>query len=754
VAGVIANQQARSPDALCLITGDFNHCNLKKTLPTFHQYVDCPTRNDKTLDLFYCNVKDAYRCYGLPPLGKSDHCLVNLLPKYTPVVKRQSPVVRSVQCWTPEACDELRGCMECTDWDVFVDSCETLDELSETVSDYINFCVDSVIPVKQVTHYANSKPWITRDIRDLLKKKRSAFASGDKEELRAVQKELKKAIREGKEQYKQKLEAKLERNNVKDVWQGMQKITGYSKKNKFDGSSSGSDFADELNTFYARFDVHDFKDECNTILRSDDVSNSAVQEPVTLSVDDVCKQLKKINVNKSAGPDGVKPKVLSICADQLCKIFHTLFSMSLSLCKIPSAWKTSCIVPVPKKASVTCLNDYRPVALTSHIMKVFERLLLPVLKTQVAAFQDPLQFAYRAKVGVDDALLYMLHSVYTHLEKSSACVRIMFFDFSSAFQTIQPHLLAKKLQEMFLHPNTVKWVLDYLTDRPQFVRWNGIFSSETINTFTGAPQGTVLSPFLFTLYTSDFKVQGDSCHLQKFSDDSAVVGCILDNDEILYRERIDDFVSWCDENFLVLNASKTKEMVFDFRKKKDTVHPVIIKGETIEIVTEYKYLGVKLDNKLTWSNHIDAVYKKTQSRLFFLRKLRSFNVCNKMLYMFYQSMVCSVMVFASVCWGGNASARDTGRLNKLIKKASSVVGQSLDQIEVLVERRLASKSRAILLDPEHPLNSTLMDLRIQRSGRFTMPKVRTERFRRSFIPAAVRFFNNNRAIVLTSDFEW
>jgi len=330
----------------------------------------------------------------------------------------------------------------------------------------------------------------------------------------------------------------------------------------------------------------------------------------------------------------------------------------------------------------------------------------------------------------------------------------MFFYFSSAFQTIQPHLLAKKLQEMFLHPNTVKWVLDYLTDRPQFVRWNGIFSSETINTFTGAPQGTVLSPFLFTLYTSDFKVQGDSCHLQKFSDDSAVVGCILDNDEILYRERIDDFVSWCDENFLVLNASKTKEMVFDFRKKKDTVHPVIIKGETIEIVTEYKYLGVKLDNKLTWSNHIDAVYKKTQSRLFFLRKLRSFNVCNKMLYMFYQSMVCSVMVFASVCWGGNASARDTGRLNKLIKKASSVVGQSLDQIEVLVERRLASKSRAILLDPEHPLNSTLMDLRIQRSGRFTMPKVRTERFRRSFIPAAVRFFNNNRAIVLTSDFEW
>ena len=116
-------------------------------------------------------------------------------------------------------------------------------------------------------------------------------------------------------------------------------------------------------------------------------------------------------------------------------------------------------------------------------------------------------------------------------------------------------------------------------------------------------------------------------------------------------------------------------------------------------------------------------------------------------------MVCSVIVFASVCWGGNVSVRDTGRLNKLIKKASSVVGLSLDQIEVLVERRLASKCTAILLDPEHPLNSTLMDLRIQSNGRFLMPKCRTERFRRSFIPAAVRYFNANRAIVFTADFE-
>jgi hypothetical protein len=294
-----------------------------------------------------------------------------------------------------------------------------------------------------------------------------------------------------------------------------------------------------------------------------------------VSVEDVCKHLKRLKVNKAAGPDCVRPKVLKICADQLCHIFHTLFSMSLSLCKVPSAWKTSCIVPVPKKVNVSCLNDLRPVALTSHVMKVFERIVLSTLRVQVSTFQDPLQFAYRARVGVDDALLFLVNTIYSHLEKSCSYVRIMFFDFSSAFNTIQPHLLAQKMNLMFLHPNTVKWTLDYLTDRPQFVRLQRNVTSNTIFTFTGAPQGTVLSPFLFTLYTADCRHVHESCHLQKFSDDSAVVGCVLDNDEKMYRDQISLFVTWCEENFLELNLSKTKEMIIDFRQKKEAVLPVI-----------------------------------------------------------------------------------------------------------------------------------------------------------------------------------
>ena len=191
---------------------------------------------------------------------------------------------------------------------------------------------------------------------------------------------------------------------------------------------------------------------------------------------------------------------------------------------VANLWKTSCIVPVPKKGRPRDLNDYRPVALTSHVMKTFERLVLRHLRTSRTAFLDPLQFAYQPHIGVEDALIFLTHKSLSHLEMQGSTVRVMFFDFSSAFNTIQPRLLRDKLLSMQLHPDIAAWILDYLTGRPQYVRVGGC-ASGTVTSNTGVPQGTVLAPFLFTLYTSDFRFNSGSCHLQKFSDDSAIVGC-------------------------------------------------------------------------------------------------------------------------------------------------------------------------------------------------------------------------------------
>ncbi|XP_076860596.1 antigen WC1.1-like [Brachyhypopomus gauderio] len=317
-----------------------------------------------------------------------------------------------------------------------------------------------------------------------------------------------------------------------------------------------------------------------------------------------------MKVRKAAGPDGIHPGLLRHCADQLCEIVQVIFNLSLKQERVPVLWKTSCVVPIPKTAHPTDLNGYRPVALTSHLMKAMERLVLDYLRPLVKPVMDPLQFAYQPGIGVDDAIIYLLQRSLSHLDRAGSTVRIMFFDLSSAFNTIRPSLLRDKMETAGVDRQLTTWTMDYLTNRPQFVRLKDCVS-DTILCSTGAPQGTVLAPFLFTLYTADFSYNTATCHLQKFSDDSAVVGYILDGEESKYRELTKNFVDWCGQNHLVINTSKTKELVVDFRRSK--AHPpkqLSIQGRNIETVNSYRYLGVHLNNKLDWSDNTQALYKK------------------------------------------------------------------------------------------------------------------------------------------------
>ena len=434
--------------------------------------------------------------------------------------------------------------------------------------------------------------------------------------------------------------------------------------------------------------------------------------------------------------------MLRTCASQLSVILLHLFNLSLSQMKVPVLWKTSCVVPVPKRKSPSGPQDFRPIALTSHVMKVMERLVLAHLRPQVKPSLDPLQFAYQPHLGVDDAIIYLLQRAHSHLEGAGCTVRITFFDFSSAFNTIQPLLLSEKLQVMGVDTPTISWITDYLTGRPQFVRLGSVLSEMVVSN-VGAPQGTVLSPFLFTLYTSDFQYNTGTCHLQKFSDDTAVVGCVRDGQDREYRTVVDDFVEWSGRNHLLLNVTKTKEMVIDFRRNRTATQPLCILGENVTEVEDYKFLGVHLDNRLNWKTNTEAVYKKGMSRLYFLRKLRSFNVCSKMLEIFYQSVVASALFFAVVCWGSSIGAGDTNRLNKLIKKAGSVIGCKPDTVESVVERRTLDKLLSIMDNPEHPLHHLLDRQRSTFSNRLIQLRCHKDRYIKSFIPSAITLYNKS-----------
>ncbi len=130
----------------------------------------------------------------------------------------------------------------------------------------------------------------------------------------------------------------------------------------------------------------------------------------------------------------------------MCEHDLTVFNESLATSVIPTSFKKSVIIPVPKNSKPSCLNDYRPVALTSTVMKVFERLLKKHICSSIPATLDPLQFAYRPNRSTDDAISQVLHSSLTHIDsKNGNYVRLLFIDYSSAFNTIVPTKLAVKL---------------------------------------------------------------------------------------------------------------------------------------------------------------------------------------------------------------------------------------------------------------------------------------------------------------------
>ncbi len=154
---------------------------------------------------------------------------------------------------------------------------------------------------------------------------------------------------------------------------------------------------------------------------------------------------------------------------------------------------------MPKNSKPSCLNDYCPVALTSTVMKVFKRLLKKHICSSIPATLDPLQFAYRPNRSTDDAISQVLHLSLSHIDsKNGNYVRVLFIDYSSAFNTIVPTKLAVKLSDLGLNTSLCDWIQDFLTGRLQVVKM-GQFTSITLN--IGAPRGCVLSPLLYSLYT-------------------------------------------------------------------------------------------------------------------------------------------------------------------------------------------------------------------------------------------------------------
>ncbi len=199
------------------------------------------------------------------------------------------------------------------------------------------------------------------------------------------------------------------------------------------------------------------------------------------------------------------------------------------------------------------------------------------------------------------------HFILQHLDKSGTYVRILFVDFSSAFNTIIPTLIQTKLTQLSVPSSICQWITSFLVDRQQLVRL-GRFMSNSRSTNTEAlhqaPQGFVLSPLLFSLYTNDYTSKGSFVKLLKFADDTTVISLIQDGDESAYTQEVEQLAVWCSHNNLELNTLKTVEMIVDFRRNPPALSPLTIIDSTLAAVESFKFLGSIISQDLKWDTHI------------------------------------------------------------------------------------------------------------------------------------------------------
>ncbi|KAL3981030.1 carcinoembryonic antigen-related cell adhesion molecule [Sarotherodon galilaeus] len=320
------------PEAAFIVAGDFNHTNLKTVVPRFHQHVSCHTRGDKTLDHVYSNLAGAYKATPLPDIGQSDHLSLFLTPRYSPLIQRVKPAVRTIKVW-PEGTDAvLQDRFKNTDWNMFTHT--DLDQYASSVLDYISKTTDSVTTQKRITMYPNQKPWMNRDVRLLLKARNTAFRSGDAHAYSTARANLKKGIKKAKHHYKKKVEEHFSNSNPRRMWQGLQTITDY-RTTKPSPTSSDVSFLNELNNFYARFERGNPTATTKTDMTPD-------HQPLTLSPTDVGAVLSRISVHKAAGPDGIPGRVLRACSGELAEC-----SQTYSICPWPTLWYRPASNPPP-----------------------------------------------------------------------------------------------------------------------------------------------------------------------------------------------------------------------------------------------------------------------------------------------------------------------------------------------------------------------------------------------------------------------
>ena len=286
----------------------------------------------------------------------------------------------------------------------------------------------------------------------------------------------------------------------------------------------------------------------------------------------------------------------------------------------PNTLKMADLTPCHKHEETTEKSNYRPLSILPTVSKVFERIMNDQAYKYMNKYLSPYLCGFRKGFSTQYSLIGMLEKWKLALDKSG-CAGALLTDLSKAFDCLNHELLIAKMDAYGFDHASLVLISSYLSDRKQRTKVNNHFSNWSDIT-SGIPQGSIIGPLLFNIYINDIFYFVDEDYLTNFADDNTPYAISKDFNEIISKLETDakNLINWFEINYFKMNADKCKLLITN--KEKDI--SISVDGYDIEAKKSVKLLGVKIDNKLDFNEHVSNICKKVSLKIHALARISHF----------------------------------------------------------------------------------------------------------------------------------